>query len=256
MNWLNLHTSILDSEQVVGAEPTDRATWLFLLRYCIGQENGGRITDAADWKDRKWQQLVRITLDEAKRESGLWEWSGADLIVALYPSEKELEVRQLRSIGGSKTERKANAARNNGANGGRPKTQHKTQRENPTGTQQEPNKKPIEEKRIEGEGEGEKKENARESASPTMGEFVIHFAGQLADLGEPVRLDDWLKDEWSYRDSNRQMDGKRWTSLGGTLAAKYRARHAEMKGRAPAAASEVKMHYLPGAGMVPVKTQT
>ena len=41
MDWLNLHISVLDSPQVLRCDPVRRATWLFLLRYCISQENGG-----------------------------------------------------------------------------------------------------------------------------------------------------------------------------------------------------------------------
>lgn len=109
MDWLNLHTKELDSPEVIGAEPIDRGTWLMLLRYCIGQENGGRIDACGTWKDRKWQQLVRVTLAEVKRESELWTWETNDLVVTHYPSEKEKIVQTKREI-----------ARVNGTNGGRP----------------------------------------------------------------------------------------------------------------------------------------
>ncbi len=96
MDWLNLHTSVLDSEAVIGSEPVDRATWLFLLRYCCGQENGGRIGNCLDWGDRRWQQLCRVTLAEVQRRSELWRWDGADLVIAFYFVEKEVEVQRLR----------------------------------------------------------------------------------------------------------------------------------------------------------------
>lgn len=101
MEWLNLHSSVLDSPEVVGAEPTDRATWLFLLRYCIGQENGGVILDCQSWGDRKWQQLVRITLPEVKRVSTLWRMNGQDLEVNFYPIEKQKEIEAKREAGRS-----------------------------------------------------------------------------------------------------------------------------------------------------------
>lgn len=110
MNWLNLNVQTLDSPQFIGSEPTDRATWLCLLRYCMGQENGGTIIDCADWKDRKWQQLVRITKDEIARESELWMWDGESVIVWGYPNDKESEVQERRE-----------RAKTNGKNGGRPK---------------------------------------------------------------------------------------------------------------------------------------
>lgn len=106
MDWLNLHTSTLDSPEFLGSDPVERSTWLCLLRFCIGQENGGRIALAAEWKDRQWQQVVRVTLREVRRPARLWNWTNGDLIVAFYPSEKEAEVRRNRE---------------NGHRGGRPK---------------------------------------------------------------------------------------------------------------------------------------
>jgi hypothetical protein len=115
MEFLNLHSSILDSPELVGAEPLDRATWLMLLRYCIGQENGGTIPGCRSWKDRKWQQLARVALAEVNRPTDLWTWDGEDLHVTHYPVSQELAVRTKRDI-----------ARANGRRGGRP-------RENPEG---------------------------------------------------------------------------------------------------------------------------
>lgn len=111
MEWLNLHTKTLDSEEVIGSDPVERGTWLMLLRYCIGQENGGVICDCKGWKDRKWQQLVRVTHREIATKSDLWSWDGDNLVVTHYPVEKETEVITNRL---------------NGSRGGRPKT--KTQK--------------------------------------------------------------------------------------------------------------------------------
>ena len=109
MNWLNIETATLDSEAFVGSEPTARGTWLCLLRFCAGQENGGIIKDSASWADRKWQQLARVTQDEVKADSALWWWVGDDLVLWAYPVEKEFEVRE-----------KRDRARTNGKLGGRP----------------------------------------------------------------------------------------------------------------------------------------
>lgn len=94
MEWLNIHVSMLDSPEFLGSEPVDRATWLCLLRYCIGQENGGRILGAAEWGDRKWQQLVRVTLAEVQRQSSLWWLEDGALVVAGYPKARERQVKQ------------------------------------------------------------------------------------------------------------------------------------------------------------------
>ena len=156
MEWLNLHTSVLDSPEVVGEEPVNRATWLFLLRYCIGQENAGIVINARSWGDRKWQQLVRVTSKEVARKSDLWEWIGDDLVVSKYPKDKESEIKHLREIGKSSTVSKRAAAKANGEKGGRPKN-NPTQ--NPTETQQETQIEPIE-----GEGKGRVREGEGECA--------------------------------------------------------------------------------------------
>lgn len=152
MNWINLNVTVIDSEEFLGADPVERATWLCLLRYCIGQENGGRIEGAKAWKDRKWQQVVRVTAREVMAVCDLWEWDGDDLVVAFYPSEKELEVQHLRSVGKQTSEAKRAAAKANGAKGGRPPK--KTEPE-PTSETQETHGNPSETHRKEGEGEGE-----------------------------------------------------------------------------------------------------
>jgi hypothetical protein len=99
MEWLNLHTSVLDSPEVVGADPLARATWLFLLRYCCGQENGGVIMDCGEWGDRKWQQLVRVTKREVSRDCDLWKWDGENMRVNFYPTKKQQEVEAKRKAG-------------------------------------------------------------------------------------------------------------------------------------------------------------
>ena len=96
MEWLNLHTSTLDSEEFLCSDPVDQATWLKLERYCIGQENGGVIHGARNWTDRQWQQLVRAKRAEVRHECSLWTWDGDDLTVKFYPVAKELEIKAKR----------------------------------------------------------------------------------------------------------------------------------------------------------------
>jgi hypothetical protein len=155
MNWLNLNVQTLDSENFLGSDPIDRATWLCLLRYCIGQENGGVIETCKDWADRKWQQLVRITKKEAERKCDLWAWDGETLIVWGYPSEKEDEIQQKRE-----------RAKINGAKGGRPKK-----------TDVETHKKPTLVNSAKAEGErkekGKEGEGNCEVSPPAPLEFKI-----------------------------------------------------------------------------------
>jgi hypothetical protein len=96
MEWLNLHSSVLDSPEFLCSEPADQATWLKMLRYCMGQENGGVIRGARGWTDRQWQHLVRATPKEVRRKCKLWDWRGNDLAVRFYPVAKEAEVQAKR----------------------------------------------------------------------------------------------------------------------------------------------------------------
>lgn len=136
MEWLNLHTSLLDSQEFVGSDPVQRATWICLMRYCVGQENGGRIQEAQEWADRRWQQVARVTREEVLSSCPLWTWDGSTLVVWKYPAEKEEVVRQNRengTVGGkAKTQAKTQAARENGALGGRPRNPSENPSENPT----------------------------------------------------------------------------------------------------------------------------
>jgi len=115
MNYLNLHTDLLRSEEYIGAEPLERATWLSLLAWCATQENGGIIADCKNWSDRKWQQICGITKSEVETISELYEFKDDNLVVNFYPIESENTVK---------------AKRENGNKGGRPK---QTQWEKPCG---------------------------------------------------------------------------------------------------------------------------
>jgi hypothetical protein len=99
MEWINLHTSTLDSEEFLSSEPESQATWLKLLRYCAGQENGGVIRQAAEWTDRQWRYLVRVEKSKVQSPSRLWMFNGEDLVVKFYPSDKEKEVQTKRKAG-------------------------------------------------------------------------------------------------------------------------------------------------------------
>jgi hypothetical protein len=99
MEYINIHVSVIDSAEFKSAEPVDQATWLKLLRYCCGQENGGVIEKAGDLSDRAWQGLVCATRGEVLRETGLWKWEGQDLVVNFYPEESESQVKAMRRGG-------------------------------------------------------------------------------------------------------------------------------------------------------------
>ena len=156
MDWLNLHVSVLDSEEFLGEPPEHQGTWIKLQRYCIGQENGGIIRGLGRWKNRKLEQILRVTEQEIRADSSLWTWHGDDLHVWAYPAEKEEIVRAKRQI-----------ARENGKLGGRPqkgkpksKPKRKPILEPKLVPTSEPISKPISEsgREVEGKGKGSGKE--------------------------------------------------------------------------------------------------
>lgn len=147
MEWLNLHTSTLDSPEFVGAEPRERSAWLCLLRFCIGQENGGVIKGCREWTDRRWQQLCRVTEEEVSAPSELWKWKGTNLVVWAYPLTKENEIRIKREAG------KAGAAIR----------WFKAD----SSAKSSPNSLPSKEPYAEGEGEGEEERKEKEKGKNT-----------------------------------------------------------------------------------------
>lgn len=118
MNWLNIHTDTLRSQEFLGAEPVERATWLALLGWCATQENSGVIQGAKSWTDRRWQQTCGVTKAEADTKSELFLFEGESLVVSFYPVEKQAEVV---------------AKREAGKRGGRPRKPLETQGEKPSG---------------------------------------------------------------------------------------------------------------------------
>jgi len=200
MIYLNLEITLLQSPQYVGAEPVERATWLSLLAWCCGQENGGRIVGAAGWKDRQWQQTCGVTLAEVNTKSALYWWDGPDLVVWAYPCEKEAHVRAKRAaggVGGSVTsDAKREAARENGARGGRPKThsetqtQAETQAENPT-TQAQTQGKGKEWNGMEG---GETRGGAKPAPAPVL---ILREGGNLDTLVDASERIASLRPEWN-----------------------------------------------------------
>lgn len=208
MNWLNIHTAVLDSPEFIGSEPTERATWLCLLRYCAGQENGGRLAGCRAWKDRQWQQLIRVTQQEAFAECELWQWEGDDLTVVHYPADKESEIKTKREV-----------ASVNGKKGGRPP---KEAGEKPTSVNSE---KPTSVNSAKAEGERKGKER-KEKGKGMEGEWEAAPAGGNPDrfsVNGKTNLGEWLayastltppfpeceaERAWNYYESNGWLVGK------------------------------------------------
>ena len=100
MDWLNLHISTtVRSPEYVGSSPEERGTWVSVLAYACEIECGGRLSGAASWKNRQWQQACGVTLREVRSSSRLMRFEGDDLVINGYPVAKEHQVKQARGVG-------------------------------------------------------------------------------------------------------------------------------------------------------------
>jgi hypothetical protein len=99
VQWLNIQITDLHSEQFLGSDPTDRATWLALLGYCASQENGGTIDGACSWSDRMCQQVLGVTKDELDSPTQLWTFTDDCVTVWAYPVDQEAAVQAKRDGG-------------------------------------------------------------------------------------------------------------------------------------------------------------
>ena len=144
MKWLNIEIETLRGPEFLGAEPIERATWLSLLSWCAAQENGGVISGCSEWGSRKWQQICGVTKEETLTISELFYFDGVDLIVLFFPESQQKTLNSKRESGRTgglaKTQAKTQAAKKNGAKGGRPRNASPIEKssiaeENPSGTE-------------------------------------------------------------------------------------------------------------------------
>lgn len=111
MEYINIPLYVIRSNEYIGADPTQRATWLSLVAWSCDQENMGRIAGARSWGDRRWMQSCGVMASEVAESCGLFHWDGDDLVISFYPADAQREI-----------ERKREIARINGRKGGRKPT--------------------------------------------------------------------------------------------------------------------------------------
>ena len=99
MEWISFHVKTLDSIEYLSATEKNRSAWMSLMRYCAGQENGGRIKSCREWSARVWEQIVRVQRRVVLSASTLWSWDDEDLVVKYYPSEREAQLQSARANG-------------------------------------------------------------------------------------------------------------------------------------------------------------
>lgn len=111
MEYINIPLYVIRSNEYIGADPSQRATWLSLVAWSCDQENMGRIAGARSWGDRRWMQSCGVMASEVAESCGLYHWDGDDLVISFYPADAQREI-----------ERKREIARANGRKGGRKPT--------------------------------------------------------------------------------------------------------------------------------------
>lgn len=99
MVYINIHTSVLDGPEFAQAKPAAIATWLRLMRYCVGQENGGVIPGVKAWDARLCLFTLGVDRKDLHQGSPLWSWKGQDLAVLFYPGKQEKICLKRRKVG-------------------------------------------------------------------------------------------------------------------------------------------------------------
>ena len=72
MEYINIPLYVIRSNEYIGADPTQRATWLSLIAWSCDQENMGRIAGARSWGDRRWMQSCGVMASEVAESCGLF----------------------------------------------------------------------------------------------------------------------------------------------------------------------------------------
>ena len=119
MKYIGISLDFLESVEMVQAKPLHIATWLKLNTFCAKKENGGRIVDAARMDSRTMLIIVGVDKKVVMRNSPLWSWDGADLILFGYNTDNESRVRTNREngrLGGRPVKPKVNPSDNQPVN--------------------------------------------------------------------------------------------------------------------------------------------
>ncbi len=99
MNYLNIHTDLLRSENYLDAPASVRGTWLNLLGWCATQENSGVISACVDWPASKWMRLCGICKEDLDTTNNLFRFQGPDLFINDYPLDSQEAVIKKRELG-------------------------------------------------------------------------------------------------------------------------------------------------------------
>lgn len=135
MDYCTRYRQVLSGPLYAAATSLQVGIHCRLLTWGMGEESD-RIENCRHWSSRQWLLIAMLDVDDVSivvESSPLWHWEGDDLVIDDYPhgDKKKLEISR---------EKRATASRENGKNGGRPRS---VVQDEPTQTQQDP-KKPTE----------------------------------------------------------------------------------------------------------------
>lgn len=245
MEYINIPLYVIRSNEYIGADPTQRATWLSLVAWSCDQENMGRIAGARTWGDRRWMQSCGVMASEVAESCGLFRWDGDDLVISFYPADAQREI-----------ERKREIARANGRKGGRKPTSEPIPETN-VGSDVGNQPRIANEAPLESEKKGKEKKGNREgeitTVDSTPGEVTPAAPVSPSSDSSPwdalQPLAEWVKtlrpgwDVSKFTGSERAALVAMHKSVGGTLADAVKDCVARYLAAAPANAS--KWDYPP-----------
>ena len=97
----------VDGPEFSESDFQDVGAWVYLMNYCAAQENGGRVVGARDRKDSFFDRSLKVSRHILEKESHLWKWEDADLVVQFYNTEAEDNYKKKRFAGKKGGEKKA-----------------------------------------------------------------------------------------------------------------------------------------------------
>lgn len=192
MEYINIPLYVIRSNEYIGADPTQRATWLSLIAWSCDQENMGRIAGARSWGDRRWMQSCGVMASEVAESCGLFRWDGDDLVISFYPADAQREI-----------ERKREIARANGRKGGRKPTPEPIPETN-VGSDVGNQRWIANEASLESEKKGKEKKGNREGEITT----VYCPPGEEAPAAPVLPASPEMEDQYSEKRTERPLPAR------------------------------------------------
>lgn len=80
-----------DYDRILDLTPEERGIWLTLCMYCAQRLSNGRVEGAATWTPEQWLRKMSMP-PPPKEKEGYWISNDEDILLELYPCDKEEQV--------------------------------------------------------------------------------------------------------------------------------------------------------------------